>query len=179
MDLANLLLVPVGVDPTKSTNRDYIEKGEHKSFIVNFGESKDLKNAIGAGDILPTTVNTIMVNGKIGIRMDMPTKEYPDVKRPGYYDIVTKIYIPIYDGDNIEIMNLKKLTVEEEKISQIAMDERFKTARIHDMVQSMDLKKDNWKEDFTLLPEDQELITLAGQEYKNRAERKKRYEQLL
>ena len=52
-----------GIDPTISTNREFIEKGEHKSFIVNFGESKHINNVIGAGDILPPTVSQIKING--------------------------------------------------------------------------------------------------------------------
>lgn len=62
VDLSNLLLVPVGVDPTKSTNRDFIEKGEHKNFIVNFGESKNINDIIGAGDILPPTITRVKIN---------------------------------------------------------------------------------------------------------------------
>lgn len=86
--------------------------------------------------------------------------------------------MPIYDGDKIEILDIRKLSAEETQKVQISTDERFKKSRINDMIRSMDLKKDNWKGDFTLLPEDAELIQAAEQEYKNRAERKKRYEHL-
>ncbi len=65
------------------------------SFIVNFGENKNINNIIGAGDILPPTVNRIKINEVEGERKNTP--------RPGYYDVKTGKYLPIYDGDKIEI----------------------------------------------------------------------------
>ena len=95
MDLANLLLVPKN-DPTGSVSRDSMK--EMDSFIVNFGESKNINMVIGAGDILPPTVNHININGIEGERKNTP--------RPGYYNVKTGRYLPIYNGDAIEILKI-------------------------------------------------------------------------
>lgn len=68
-DLASLLLV------NESSNAKEIKSSEiqaNDSFIVNFGDNRDFDAAIGAGDILPYSVNKISVNGKEGIRKTLP-----------------------------------------------------------------------------------------------------------
>ncbi len=155
MDLANLLLVPVGVDPTKSTNKDYIEKGEHKNFIVNFGESKNINNVIGAGDVLPATVSRVKINGVEGERKYFP--------RPGYYEVKTGKYLPIYDGDKIEVLAIGAV---DEKTSKEALDSENKwlhEQRIEDMI-------DNGGKALSELPEDKKLEEEAQEELKRRKE---------
>lgn len=155
MDLANLLLVPVGTDPTKSTNRDFIERGEHKNFIVNFGESKNINHIIGAGDILPPTVNHIKINGVEGERKYTP--------RPGYYEIKSGKYLPIYDGDTIEVVKIG--TVDEKTIQQSndSEDTWLRKQRIEDMI-------DNNGKALSELPEDKKLEEEAQKEIKQRKE---------
>lgn len=160
VDLANLLLVPVGTDPTKSTNRDFIEKGEHKNFIVNFWENKDGKNdidnIIGAGDILPPTVSRIRVNGVEGER-----KIPPEVKRPGYYN--KGEYLDIHDGNNIGIVKLGSVDdtflTESNKADEAWLRER----RIEDMI-------DNKEEPLSTLQYDIDLKKEAQEEIKQRKE---------
>jgi hypothetical protein len=155
VDLSNLLLVPVGVDPTKSTNREFIEKGEHKNFIVNFGESKNINNVIGAGDILPPTVNRVKINGVEGERKSSP--------RPGYYDIKTGKYLPIYDGDKMEMVKIG--AVDEKVLKEVneAEDKWLHERRIDDMV-------DNSGKALSNLPEDKILEEEAQKEIKQRKE---------
>lgn len=155
MDLSNLLLVPVGVDPTKSTNRDFIEKGEHKNFIVNFGEGKNINDVIGAGDVLPPTVSRIKVNGVEGERRYNP--------RPGYYDIKTGKYLPIYDGDKIEVLKVGPVDEKSLKEANESEDKWLQERRIEDMM-------DNNGKALSELPEDKELEAKAQEEIKQRKE---------
>jgi hypothetical protein len=76
--LAKFLLV-AEKDPSSSPQRENIKKDD--TFIVNFGENKNLNAIIGAGDILPATVSQIKINGVEGERRYIP--------RPGYYDVKT------------------------------------------------------------------------------------------
>ncbi len=73
-DIASLLLVPTD-NPLGVVDGGKIEKGQ--KFTVNFGENKSISRSLGAGDILPATVQKISVNGKVGIYANSP--------RPGYY----------------------------------------------------------------------------------------------
>lgn len=166
VDLANLLLVPVGVDPTKSTNRDFIEKGEHKNFIVNFGENKngknDIDNIVGAGDILPLVVSQVKIvsikypNGIIADRRSSP--------RPGYYNDTCKPpYIAIHDGDRIEILKIGAVDEKALKEATESEDKWLRDRRIEDMI-------DNGGKALSELPEDKKLEAEAQEEIKQRKE---------
>lgn len=113
MDLANLLLVPKN-DPTASVSRDILKESE--SFIVNFGENKNINHIIGAGDILPPTVSQVRINGVEGERKYDP--------RPGYYDAKGK-YLPVYDGDTIEVIKISTLKKEEIESANKADEEQL------------------------------------------------------
>lgn len=158
VDLANLLLVPTWDDGTKSTNSNLIKEGKDKSFIVNFWENKNVDNIIGAGDILPTTVKHVKINGVEGERKNIP--------RPGYYDMKSGKYLPIHDGDTIEIMFTIKAeddTEAERKAASIAEDAWLREQRIEDMI-------DNEGKALSNLPEDKELEEKAQEEIKQRKE---------
>lgn len=114
MDLANLLLVPKN-DPTASVSRDTLKESE--SFIVNFGENKNINHIIGAGDILPPTVSQVRINGVEGERKYDP--------RPGYYELKTGKYLPIFDGDTVEIMKISTLKKEELESANKADEEQL------------------------------------------------------
>lgn len=163
VDLSNLLLVPVGVDPTKSTNRDFIEKGEHKNFIVNFGENKNINHVIGAGDILPPTITRVKINGVEGERKYTP--------RPGYYDIKTGRYLPIFDGDKLEVV---KIGAVDEKGLKEASDSETKwllARRIDDMIENGGKALSGLQEDISLEAEAQKEI----EETKKRREKYAHY----
>ncbi|MDD5377429.1 MAG: transglycosylase SLT domain-containing protein [Candidatus Gracilibacteria bacterium] len=160
VDLANLLLVPVGVDPTKSTNHDFIEKGEHKNFIVNFGESKNINAVIGAGDILPPIVSRIKINGVEGERKYSP--------RPGYYDIKTGRYLPIYDGDKLEVLKIGAVDEKGLKEENESEDKWFHERRIEDMI-------DNDGKALSGLPEDKKLEEEAQKEIEEMKKRREKY----
>lgn len=153
-------MVPIGVDPTKSTTRDFIEKGEHKSFIVNFGEGKNINNVIGAGDILPPTVNRIRINGVEGERKYVP--------RPGYYDMKTGKYLPIYDGDRLEVVKIGTVDEKGLKEANEAGDRWLHDRRIEDMI-------DNEGKALSNLPEDRKLEEEAQKEIEEMKKRREKY----
>jgi len=165
VDLANLLLVPKH-DPTGSVSRDSMKESD--SFIVNFGENKDGKNKIdniiGAGDILPSTVKSVKINGVEGERKDFPTKDFPDVRRPGYYNVVTKKYLPIHDGNSIEIVGMG----EADKKAPEADDAWLRERRLEDMI-------DNDGKALSGLPEDKKLEEEAQKEIEEMKKRREKY----
>ncbi|MDD5197700.1 MAG: transglycosylase SLT domain-containing protein [Candidatus Gracilibacteria bacterium] len=161
VDLANLLLVPVGTDPTKSTTREFIERGEHKNFIVNFGENKNINHIIGAGDVLPPTVSRVKINGVEGERKYTP--------RPGYYELKTGGYLPIYDGDTIEVVKIGAVDEKGLQEANEAQDKWLHERRIEDMI-------DNDGKALSGLPEDRKLEEEAQEEIKKQKERQKKWE---
>ncbi len=159
-DLANLLLVS-DTNPTGSVTRDAIK--EKDKFIVNFGESKNINNVIGAGDILPPTVNQVKIISKKYPEGIIATRWYD--QRPGYYDNSKKppTYIAIYDGDKIEVM---KMGTVDEKVAKEASESEEKwlrDRRIEDMI-------DNDGKALSDLPEDKELEAKAQEQIKQRKE---------
>lgn len=140
------MLVPEK-DSFSTVSRDTLKSMD--SFIVNFGENKNLNNVIGAGDILPATVSRVKINGVEG--------ERKNTQRPGYYDVKTGKYLPIYDGDKIEIMdNTGKV---DEKVEKDSEDKWLRERRIEDMI-------DNNGKALSELPEDKELEIKAQEQIK-------------
>ena len=90
--------------------------------------------------------------------------------RPGYYTMNKgkPLYIPVYDGYRIEITEMSSLSEAAVKEEKLAMDKQFRKLRINDMVAAMTLRGDNWKEEFSTLPEDTDLIEEAKLEQVNR-----------
>ncbi|MFA6090403.1 MAG: transglycosylase SLT domain-containing protein [Candidatus Gracilibacteria bacterium] len=122
-DLAKLLLVPEK-DSFATVSRETLKSTD--SFIVNFGESKNINNIIGAGDILPASVSRVKINGVEG--------ERKNTQRPGYYDVKTGKYLPIYDGDKIEIIdNTGKV---DEKIEKESEEKWLHERRIEDTIEN-------------------------------------------
>lgn len=146
------MLVPEN-NPTASVSRDAIK--EKDSFIVNFGENKQVDNTIGAGDILPPTITKILVNGVEGERRNAP--------RPGYYDAKGK-YLPVFDGYKIEIVKIGAIDEKMLAASNQAEESWFREQRIDDMA-SGDGKA------LSELPEDKELEEKAQEEVKDRRKR--------
>lgn len=157
MDLANLLLVPKN-DPTASVSRDILKESE--SFIVNFGENKNINHIIGAGDILPPTVSQVRINGVEGERKYDP--------RPGYYELKTGKYLPIFDGDTIEIIALQKVTEKENTIVTTAENKWFRERRLDDMI-------DNNGKALSELEEDKNLEKEAQKEIEQMKIRREKY----
>ncbi|NDK19344.1 transglycosylase SLT domain-containing protein [Candidatus Gracilibacteria bacterium] len=153
VDLANLLLVPKN-DPTGSVSRDSMK--EMDSFIVNFGESKNINMVIGAGDILPPTVNHININGIEGERKNTP--------RPGYYNIKTGRYLPIYNGDAIEILKIGEADQKSGEAEEKWLYER----RYEDII-------DNNGKALSELPEDKKLEEEVRKEIEEMKKRREKY----
>jgi hypothetical protein len=117
------LLVPEK-DSFATVSRETLKSTD--SFIVNFGESKNINNIIGAGDILPASVSRVKINGVEG--------ERKNTQRPGYYDVKTGKYLPIYDGDKIEIIdNTGKV---DEKIEKESEEKWLHERRIEDTIEN-------------------------------------------
>lgn len=115
-DLSQLLLVrEFGGE---KVNRDNIKRGD--KFIVNFGKNQAAHNIVGAGDIFPMDkVYKIKVNGIEGTRGYSP--------RPGFYN--GKQYLPIYDGDKVEVTEEKPFDPSEKETYEKAAFDRFKEIR--------------------------------------------------
>lgn len=120
-DLVKFLLVPEQ-DSFSQVSRETLK--EQNTFTVNFGENKNINHIIGAGDILPPTVGHVKINGVEGERKYTP--------RPGYYDLKTGKYLPIYDGDKLEIVKIgtvdtntlqESIRAEEKWFNHIAQEE--------------------------------------------------------
>ena len=108
---------------------------------MNFGANKSLNTNIGAGDILPDDISTVKINGIEGIRKNIP--------RPGYY--AGNKYLPIYDGDKIEIMSRNAMKDEDIRLSQEAREKRWKKLRMNDMQDTnAGISLTNLLEDFAL-----------------------------
>lgn len=151
-DLTSLLLIPEN-NTFGSVSRENLK--EKDSFIVNFGDNKNLNDIVGAGDILPINVSKIRVNGVEGERKNRP--------RPGYFDAKGK-YLPVFDGDKIEIVTLNNYTSEsEQKEAHASEDAWLRDRRIADMADS-DGKA------FSTLDEDMQLEKDAQEEIKRRKE---------
>lgn len=165
MDLANLLLIPKD-KALGSVNKNEIGTQGNTEFVVNFGKNKALNNNIGLGDIFPPEIRKVKVNGVEGIRSDIP--------RLGYYEITNdgkRKYLPIYDGDKVEAIGRFTLSKEQQAVENEAMERRFREKRIDDMVRAMWEKGDKWQDEFTLLPEDKDLIEAAKIEKENKEKR--------
>ncbi len=122
VDIAHLILVSEK-NPEENINSSTIAVGN--SFVVNFGVNKYLNANIGAGDILGAEISKITVNGTEGVRRNTP--------RPGYY--AGNKYLPIFDGDKIEIVSKWTLNNEEWKLAQDATGKRWERLRINDMIE--------------------------------------------
>lgn len=122
---------------------------------MNFGDSKNINDIIGAGDLLPPTVNRVKINGIEGERKSTP--------RPGYYDVKTGKYLPIYDGDKIEVVKIGAIDEKAIKEASEAEDKWLRDRRIDDMI-------DNNGKSLSNLPEDKELEVKAQEEIKQRKE---------
>ena len=92
----------------------YIEeiKGrENLTFRVDFKNNMLAeKILIGAGDIFPSNVSIIAVNGRRAVRAINPSKE-----RIGYYDEKEfaegrYVYVPVFTGDMVEILETREST---------------------------------------------------------------------
>ena len=89
-----------------------------------------------------------MINGVEAVRMSLP--------RPGYYTLEggkkgRPLYKPVYDGYNVEILEIGTPSAEVLATEKISSDRQFRKIRINDMVAAMTLRGDNWKDDFTTL----------------------------
>jgi hypothetical protein len=162
-DLAPLLLTDA-VDPLTVVRSGSLKIGQN--LTVNYGENKALHVSIGLGDILPANVTRVKINGVEAVRMSLP--------RPGYYVAEggkkgKPLYQPVYDGYRVEILEIGNPSAEELEIEKKSSDRQFRRMRINDMVSAMTLRGDNWKDEFTVLPEDIDLIEEAKIEKINRA----------
>ncbi|MDD2891694.1 MAG: transglycosylase SLT domain-containing protein [Candidatus Gracilibacteria bacterium] len=153
VDLANLLLVPKN-NATGSVSRDTIQKTD--MFIVNFGENKAINNTTGAGDILPPNVNKIKINGVEGERLYTP--------RTGYYS--NGKYLPIFDGDTIEIVD--DIGTVDEKIASDSENKWFINLRIEDIINF-------GGKALSELPEDKKLAKEIQQEMAEMIKRREKY----
>jgi hypothetical protein len=123
-----------------------------KTFQVNFGQNKDMKSSLGAGDILPPEVDFIEVNGKKWERKNIGW-------RPGYYTNDGKVwkYLPIYDGNTIKIISTTVLT-EEQKNRNNSIENTFFQRRIAEDI----IRSEKWGKNPRT-----ELQYLSEEEYKN------------
>lgn len=145
--------------------KEDLKPGEE--FWVNFGANKYMKDSIGAGDILPSEVSEIEVNGKSAQRKNI-------WGRPGYYAFEWKkwIYRPIYDGDTVKILKVWALDNEQAKRNSEVEDIFFKQRAMEDILDNMRTGKDPRKElDYLSDTEYQEALNYAEQIKRERAER--------
>ncbi len=156
IDIAPLVLVSEG-NPESDLTWGKIDVGN--KLIVNFGVNKELNANIGAGDILSPEIATIRVNGIEWVRKNTP--------RPGYYN--GNKYLPVFDGDTIEI--IKKWSLSEEDIKQAneSHEKRWKKMRIADTDDYGDNKA------LTELLEDQSLIAEVQDRAKDRLEKRAKF----
>jgi hypothetical protein len=162
-DLAPLLLADT-LNPLAVVRSEGLKIGQN--LTVNYGENKALHNSIGLGDILPLSVTRVRINGVEAVRMSLP--------RPGYYVPESgkkgrPLYSPVYDGYSVEILEIGSPSTAEIDAEKKSSDRQFRRMRINDMVAAMTLRGDNWKDEFTSLPEDMDMIEEAKIEKTNRA----------
>ena len=88
-------------------DRGFSKEAIGQQMIVNFGSNEDVnKHAnelLGLGDLLPTNVSEVEVDGKRGVLRSNP--------RPGYYfdkwdKNHTMVYLPIYNGSVVKILKI-------------------------------------------------------------------------
>lgn len=164
VDISSVLLTKEG-DPLARVDNSTLAAGD--KLVVNFGENKSLHNSLGLGNILPAEVLKVRVNGIEGIRKNSP--------KPGYYSQNPNgksLYLPVYNGDKVEILATGTLSVEDKALASEADRLRFRQERIRDMVRAMRENGDNWKSQFSTLPEDAELMEEAILEKENEEKRK-------
>lgn len=102
----------------EKVNKWNIKTGD--KLIVNFWTNREAHTTIGAGDLLPMDkIYKIKVNGVEWIRGYSP--------RPGFYN--GKQYLPVYDGDKIEIIEEKPFDPAEKATYEKAESDRFKEIR--------------------------------------------------
>ncbi len=157
IDIASLVLIYQQNTevPTTSTIK------QNDVFTVNFGDNKHLNAQIWAGDILPWTVKEVRINGKIGTRKEEP--------RPGYYftqESGKVEYLPIFDGDTLEIIRIWTNTEGDNARIEKASEERWRKLRANDMFDYND------KNPLTDLEEDKGLFTEVTRVAKERGVRK-------
>ena len=104
---------------------------------------------------MPPTVVRVNINGVEGER------RY--VSRSGYYDIKTGRYLPIYDGDKLEVVKIATVDEKDMKMASESEEKWLRDRRIEDMI-------DNGGKALSNLPEDMELQALAQEEIKQRKE---------
>lgn len=137
IDIASLVLVDT-VSPERDITSSTLKTWD--SFKVNFWKNINLDKRTGAGDILPTNIRTIKINGIECERRNVP--------RPGYYnDSMKPAYQDIHDGDSIEILTLGNETSED----VIANEKQWKKERMRDM------RKNNEGKTLTDLEEDKTI----------------------
>ncbi|MFO0763345.1 MAG: transglycosylase SLT domain-containing protein [Candidatus Gracilibacteria bacterium] len=88
-------------------DRGFSAEAIGQKMIVNFGSHENVNEhaneLLGLGDLLPTRVSQVEVDGKIGNLRSTP--------RPGYYfdkgdKNHTQIYLPIYNGSVVKILKI-------------------------------------------------------------------------
>lgn len=131
---------------------------EKELYTVNFGKNTHLNAQIGAWDILPPDITEITINGKVGKRKESP--------RPGYYDSITGKYLPIFDGDTIEIVSRWKISDKDQELARKASEERWAHMRASDMLDYND------KAPLTDLEEDKSLFSEVARVAKERGVKK-------
>lgn len=138
VDIANLVLVNKS-DSLKEVQSWGISIWE--TFVVNFGGNQSLKWDIGAWDILPPEVQKAKINWVEWERRNTP--------RPGYY--AGRKYLPIFDGDIIEI-TVKSTITEEARVAAVwANETRLKTLRIDDTIKNNGAALSELEEDIKIV----------------------------
>ena len=84
-------------------DRGHSQEAVGQKMIVNFWSNSHANELLGLGDLLPTRVSQVEVDGKIGNLRSTP--------RPGYYfdkwdKNHTQIYLPIYSGSVVKVLKI-------------------------------------------------------------------------
>jgi len=86
----------------------FLDMEKHKdqlSYSVNFKGNKTAENYVGAADVLPANVETIMVvNSKGDVVSDRAVRGINKSRRIGYYDAKTGEYVPVHTGYRIVVL---------------------------------------------------------------------------
>lgn len=174
MNLSSSLLSD-SIDPSKDIWSDKMYIGQ--KVVVNFGINEKINNTIGAGDIMPIEVLSIKMIPKNPKQKDKDQREWEwrAGPRPGFYD--KRGYIPVYDGDIIEVVRTREVTPELQKQWDLAKSNRFREVRIDDMINSWIKSQDDPRLDaeFTDLMDDQNIASGIEKELKEREARKEFY----
>lgn len=152
VDIVPLVLVNEASQETEITSTSL---SSWQKFTVNFGANKHLNAKIGAGDILPIEVTQVQINGTEWTRRNSP--------RPGYYDSHGK-YLPIFDGDRIEIVAKWSIPEADMRLATEAGEKRWAYLRANDMIDY------NKKNPITDLEEDRSLFSEVTRVTKEREE---------